>query len=229
MSKIAIISATFGGMDKIKKLPEHPGISSILYTGIDEFKATSSKALRSWSYVAASKPKASGMLEAKYIKMNMLDMQPKFDYYVWADGSVVFDDVRFIEECCDGAEATFIRHPSRKTVHEEYEFCCTEIDNGSEYLSKRYSITKMCWQMQHLTSYGNGYQYGDLWCGGLFIVKNTPQVKNAMGMWWDCVQRFGVQDQLPLGFAFAQSGVRIRDMGINITNNSFFHLERHLK
>jgi hypothetical protein len=229
MNNIALISATFGGVDKIKRLPRHPGITATLYTGTEEFESASSKALLSWDYVSAERREASGMMSAKYVKMHMLDMQPEYRYYVWADGSVAFDNMEFIEHICDGAEATFIRHPKRKTVWEEYNFCCNEMYNSNEYLSKRYSIRLMKMQMYHMMRYGKRYEGGDLMCGGLFAVKNTDNVRKAMATWWDCTTRFGAQDQLSLGFSFLQNCVSIRDMGIDITNNPFFHLESHLQ
>jgi hypothetical protein len=229
MTKIALISATFGGVDEVKLLPQHDGIMSVIHTGIDELKAASSKALKSWNYVVAKQLEASGMLEAKNIKMNLMKLQPTFDYYVWADGSVKFDDMRFIPECCDGAEATFIRHPDRATVMDEYVHCCSEIAKGNQYLSQRYSIEQMSRMMDFLESYGKGYEHGKLWCGTVFVVKNDPWVKKAMATWWKCIERFGVQDQLSLAYAFADSGVHIRDMGIDLRNNPFFHLENHIE
>ena len=229
MNGIALISATFGGVDKIKRLPKHTCITSILYAGFDEHSRASSSTLQSWNYVSAKKANLSGMMEAKYIKMHMIEMQPEFDYYVWADGSIVFDDLRFVEQCCDGAEATFIRHPKRKTVQEEYDFCCDQISDGNEYVSKRYSILPMQNLMGYITSFSKKYESIDLMCGGLFVVKNTPNVQRALATWWSCVQHFSVQDQLSLGFSFLQNCVSIRDMGIELNNNQFFHLENHLK
>jgi hypothetical protein len=230
-NKIAFISGNFGNVDNTKPLPRHDGIDSILFTDRVRMLGTRSADLRTWGNMIVNP--VAGQHDEPWMRSRFFKQQwhklPEMDGYefvVWADSSLQFNDMEFITEFCEampeGEHALFVPHPDRTTVEEEYEHVSCMIANGDPYLSERYNVTDMGMQLLSLETAGMNCADTRLWCAGFYIVRNTPLIHKCFDLWWHYTQMYGRMDQLSLSAAFEFNGVHITPINVNIYRNQWW-------
>jgi len=164
-------------------------------------------------------------------QIHMLPEMEKYDTLVWADASLLFSDMGFINVLWDylpnmpaNERALFVPHPDRRTVKDEFDFVCSRIRQGDKYLIDRYSVSQMTDQMSFLEASGINCADTKLWCAGFFVLENSQKLHGCLNHWWKQTQNFGRMDQLSLSAAFSLNGVSVRAFkkGMNIYRNEFF-------
>ena len=236
MNKIAFVTSNFGGVDRVKPLPAHPGIDAILYTDMPRILDTKPVDMATWDRVTVNPLVGYSdepWLRSRFFKQQMhtLPEMREYDYLVWADASLLFRDMSFINVLCDylpelpaNERALFVPHPDRRFVEDEYDFVCERLKQGDNYLQARYDEEQMTKQMYYLEASGINCAQTKLWCAGFFVLQNSMYNALALNNWWKQTKRFGRMDQLSLSAAFSLEGVRVRTLkkDMNVYQNEFF-------
>jgi len=65
-----------------------------------------------------------------------------------------------------------------------------------------------------------------LWCGGFWMVENTPIFHAFLNDWWDQCLRWSIMDQLPIDFLLKKHGITPAVLDVNIYENQYFRWVR---
>ena len=233
-NSIALVTASFGGIDEVKPIPDHHGIEAFCYTD----GPVPPDVARTWTRVInPNYPRYdfNPRLRAKYFKLQIhrLDEVRNHHWLVWADGSLAFKNLAFLKERAlelsrlpANQRALFMPHPDRATVIEEFEFVEGSIQSGHPYLEVRYSNEKMREQIDYYRERGWNVQ-AKLWCGTVWMVENSELNRRALDDWWEQNLRFGIQDQLSLPIVLANHGIEPTALPIEPRQNDYFQWCRH--
>lgn len=237
-SGLALVTANFGGIDKIRSFPAQHGISAFYYTEANTLSATDAATAASWTRVMLPDYPRHDMvprLRAKYFKLQihrLPEVEP-YRWLAWGDASLQFNDLSFLFEFCntlallpDHQRVALIPHPHRSTIRQEYEFVQNEIAAGDEYLRVRYGQEKMTEQMSYFLKCGWNLD-APLWCGTTWLVENNEVIRRCWNGWWDQILRYGMQDQLSLPVLLDAFGLQAQSFGFDLTDNPFFKWEPH--
>lgn len=225
---IALVAANFGAIDPIHPLPDHSGIDAFYYTDspIDG---------GNWKTIRPNYPRYDfdNRLRAKYFKLQIhrLSEVKNHRWLVWNDSSLRYhSDISFINAWTKRLEALpkhqhalFIPHPDRTTISEEFLFIMERMRLGDQYLISRYAKEHM---MEQIADIGED---GKLWCGGFWIVENTPLYHNFLNDWWDHSLKFGIMDQLPIPSLFKKHGIDPQVFPVNTYLNQYWRWTRNDK
>lgn len=172
-------------------------------------------------------PRARAMtprLQARIPKMFAWQMIPGYDAYIWYDSSLAVtspDMVSWFLEQLGEADAVFLRHPDRQTVHQEAQFIQEKIFHHHYYLSPRYRDELVNEQIAELDA-DPGYKDDLLIASTAFMYRNNDKTHALMKEWWYHTSRYHIIDQLGLPYAIYKSGCKV-----NIINDNYLHL-KHL-
>jgi len=242
LNKIALVTSNFGGVDRVKPLPTHPGIDAILYTDMPRIIDTKPTYMATWDRVIVNPLVGHNdepWLRSRFFKQQMhtLPEMQHYDYLVWADASLLFSDMRFINVLCGympelpaNERALFIPHPDRRYIEDEYDFICEMLEHDDTYLRVRYNEEQMTRQMYYLEASGINCAQTKLWCAGFFVLENSRINGKCLDNWWKQTLNFGRMDQLSLSAAFSFEGVSVRKLkkDINVYHNDWFRWQKGL-
>lgn len=203
---IAVITANLGAFDKEYE-PVEQSVQADFFKFTDANFPPRSKAMTS-------------RLQARIPKMFGWQMKPGYDAYIWYDSSLAVtskDMVAWFTEQLGDADAVFLKHPERNTVHEEAAFIKEKVFLNHYYLAPRYAGELIDEQMAEV---GNA---GPLIASTTFMYRNNDNVHALMKEWWYHTSRYHIVDQLGLPYAIVNSGCKV-----NITNDNYLHLT-HMK
>jgi len=210
MSRIAVITANMGCFDE-----DHETVEQSIPVDFYKFNDTN----------FAPRTKAmTPRLQARIPKMFSWQMAPGYDYYIWYDSSlsVTSRDMAawFLSELGD-ADAVFLRHPDRKTVHEEAAFIKELLWKNHYYVTPRYKYELIDEQIAEL-ELDTEYKDDLLIASTAFMYRNTIKMHDLMKEWWYHTSRYHIIDQLGLPYAIYRSGCKF-----NIIDDHYLHL-KHL-
>jgi hypothetical protein len=209
--KIAVVTANLGTFDK-ESDPVAQSVPADFYKFDDKNFPPRSKAM-------------TLRLQARIPKMFMWQMVPGYDAYIWYDSSLAVespDMVKWFLEKLGDADAVFLRHPDRKTVHEEAAFIKEKVWKHHYYVAPRYSYELVDEEIAELES-DPGYVDNLLIASTAFMCRNNDKVHALMKEWWYHTSRYHIIDQLGLPYAIYKSGCKV-----NVINDNYLRLE-HLK
>lgn len=236
--RVALITANFGGIDDVKRLPRHDGLDAFYYTDEATRAGAAAEAIASWSEVRVPRfPRHdfSPRLRSRYFKLqcHRLDEVRAHRWLVWADSSLQFHETSFILEAVHRLRQLaahrrmlLVPHPARQTIAEEYEFVRTEMERGDEYLRARYTDEKLDEQMDDFRRRGWSDR-ARLYCSGFFILENGELFRRLCDEWWDQNLRFGLLDQLSLPPLLESLGIEPQLLDVNIYDNAHFAFVAH--
>lgn len=235
---ILLVSASFGGVDKLKPLPEHDDnvIRTVLYT--DTYTKPNPKAAWS-SIIEPDYPRGdfNSRLRSQYFKQQIhrLDGARDAQWLVWADASLYFIELDFLVAWAEqlsheraDRRALFIPHPQRKTIGEEAIFIQEQIALGNEYVLRRYTVEQTQAAMHFLVNRGC-LPAAPLYCGGLWMVENSLPYWEILNAWWDCTLRYGngAIDQLALGGLLHRNDIKPHRLEVDLFSNQHFLFVAH--
>lgn len=232
---IALVSASFGGIDELKPLPPHPGVDAFFYT--DDAQGPAETAATWTRVVVPDYPRHdfNPRLRAKYFKLQIhrLDEVAGHRWLAWADGAFLFRELAFLAERAAALaelpphrRALLIPHQERATVAEEFEFVQREMAAGNDYLVQRYAQERMSEQMADFRR--RGWNTGArLWCGGFWLMENSDRMRRALDGWWDQNLRYGIMDQLSLPVVLDAHGIEPQAWPVAILHNPHFSYVPH--
>jgi len=236
MSRIALVTSSFEGIDRIKPIARHPDVETICFT--DQATLADSDGAGTWSrvvipdYPLAELP---SRMRARYFKtqIHRLKEVGSRRWLVWTDALFSFHDLEFLTELTATLDALDHRsrlflmpHPDRKTVAEEFAFIRRAMETGSEYLHLRYDLQLMTQQMDMFIAKGMNVN-GRLWASGFWVVENNVHINACWDAWWKQTLQFGVMDQLPLPPLLDAYGLKPQTLPINFRDNEYFKWTGH--
>jgi hypothetical protein len=207
---IAIITANFGKFDKQIEWEKQP----CKVIKVDDFNFP----LR----LNAMTPR----LQSKLVKMFMWDIYPNYDYYIWIDASfkMLIGATEWLLCKLHTSDIAVIKHPFNKTIKGEYEFLKEHIH--TKYIDRRYRNELLDEQYDKIAKDKN-YIDDCLFCGGIFIYKNTEAIRNMFKEWWFYTTRFHLDDQLSFPYVLKKSGCDYRIIDDDIYHLPFIPYMRH--
>jgi len=226
---VALVTANFGGIDRIKPLPmPHPRVRAFYYTDEETLAASTEEERAGWDKILVPnypRHDFNPRLRARYFKhqIHRLDEVLGYRWLMWMDSSIEVRDIDFIAGWADildqqvAQEDRMMTVPIRAngTVQSEFEYIQGKIDEGDQYFIVRYGQEKMKEQMAWFKEKGFDTSAMLLACT-LWMVENNGVVHNAMDTWWDQNIRFGMMDQLSLPIVLSSFGIRPLMFKINV-------------
>ena len=169
-------------------------------------------------------------LRAKIPKMMGWQLVPNYDYYIWGDASITLvgsDAVSTLLEELGDADIAFFRHPEYRSsikdelLHmEDHMAGRIAFNSGCEYLNERYKNEPI---RQQVELYLNDPEFNDdkLYAGGMFIYRNTVEVRAMLSYWLLQNLMYSIQDQLSLPYALSKSNLNIKVLDYNLLDCKF--------
>jgi hypothetical protein len=236
VNDIFLASAAFGSGDKVKQLPDHPGIYAYMHTD----QAIDPRIAATWTSVIvpdAPRRDLGDRLRSQYFKhqIHRSDQLGMHRWLAWADASLYFFELDFVREWADRLRdepphrrALFIPHPQRQTITEEHDFILEQIAANNEYVKRRYAAPAMRAQMDWLARSGYNLD-ARIYCGGFWMVERSSAMCSLLDRWWDQTIRFGdgAIDQLALGALLDRAGVEPHLLEVDLFHNQHFAFVAH--
>lgn len=215
-NKVAIISSSLGGFDEPPKHTEQ-SIKADYFRFTDEnFPLRKSMTAR---------------LQAKIPKMFGWQLAPGYEYYLWLDGNIAlnrFDTLEYFYNHIQGCDIVVLKHHRRKTAKWEARYLERALNEQSKYAVARYDNEFLKEQMQEIQADKN-FIDDLLVIGGIFMYRNTEQVRAMLKEWWYHVSRYIVQDQISFPYVLKKSGLRIRVLEHDYRQWNYIKREKHKK
>lgn len=218
-----LVSASIGGIDPLRTLPPLPSdVMAMFYTD-----ARILEAARSWTRVRHVPPSLNSRLASKWYKCQVYrtESAESATHLVWSDACIKFNSLDFIVPLLDD-RAVFVPHPDRKSVADEYAYVLRQLAQGNPYLSRRYDSEALERERTHFAA-RHDLERLQLWCGGLWIVPNTPQVHAFLDAWWKVINTFSIFDQAAISPLLVEYGIEVNPLGVSIYKNDLFERVSH--
>jgi hypothetical protein len=165
-------------------------------------------------------------------KMFAWQLFPKYDFYIWCDASCQFqcDDsvMWFMNSLSPLSHIGLIKHPTRKTIYEEYKFLKTKLEEKNRYLTKRYANEFLDQQWETIKS-DHRYIDDTLYASTCFIYRNTKIVQDVLKEWWYHKSRFLIHDQLALPYVVGTSDCVVSILDTPLYESPYFTYVRNKK
>jgi len=217
---IAMVSCRLGGIDGENGLTMH---------------RTQTVPVDAFVFDDANFPKkhdVSSRLQAKIPKMLGWKLRPGYKYYIWLDSTIIFKDentVNWLVESLGDNDIGLFQHKTffKSNVQEEVDYCIRQIAKGNEYLSSRYNINELKEQCLDYLS-DDSFKDGILYCGGIFIYRNTEKVRGALTEWFLHNVVYTVQDQVSLPYIVHRRGLSVSLLNGTLESNPYIdHVFTH--
>jgi hypothetical protein len=210
--KVAVVSAVFGRYDEPVFVEQTVPCEYVLVTDGDCLVPAG------WDVQVVNPGKLDSRLAGKFAKCapwRFVDA----DVYVWLDGSILPEHhmVETFLDCVVDQDVAFYSHPHRTTIRSEAQ--------ASKDLNK-YPGALVREQAQSYVDAGHPDNWG-LWCGGIFVLRNTLAVRQMGERWLAEICRWTVQDQLSLPVALREAGLRPAPLPGTLLSNGLFKIRRH--
>lgn len=220
MVKIAIYTAIFGDKDELKDPTNYSSEN-----GIDYFLITDNKETQSLVYnIIVKKPTYDDITKnARYYKVNGLEIFNKYDYVIWHDANIQIIDDKIIKLIASikNKEILLFKHPERKCTYDEAIKCIE--------LEKDYPLKVL---KQVLYYYKNGIKNNaGLFASGLFVLNRKFINQEFLNLWWNEIEQRSRRDQLSLPYALKVHNIQPIIIEDDIRDNDYsnFHNHKHKK
>ena len=173
---------------------------------------------RQFEHVRVDRGSVDSRLAAKFPKCCPWEFADA-DVFVWLDGSIMPDAglvAQMIADLGDG-DVAFHPHPDRTSIVSEAR--------ASVRLPK-YEGHDVMGQARAYVDAGHPDDWG-LWAATLFVFRDSVRVRQFGQLWLDEVNRWTVQDQLPLPVVLRRCGLDVRSLSGGLRSNPLFRIRRH--
>jgi hypothetical protein len=240
--KIAVISAIFGGYEKLK---EHENVLHkeefdwYCFTDNTDLQSTTWKIINTPYHIINTPPdtlknnynnitnqNTKNMMSAKYYKAqtHKIDILEKYDYFIWIDGSIILRD-NFVKDILElinnnkDSDIILYKHSdNRKNVEEEVMFC----KDWGKYKDQDL-------QSQIDTYKQNKFQDNHLFALTSFYRKNNQSINKIFDEWWLHNLKYSYQDQVSLPYVIWESGIKNYTLlDVNVYDNYLYYNAGHL-
>lgn len=215
--KIAILSANLGNFDTpIPSIPQGlpEGVEVTLY----QFNDTN------FPPITGLTPR----LQYRIPKMFGWQMFPGYDVYIWLDGSMSLqrpDSVKWLLDQLGDADIAFFKHPWRKTVKEEVDHIEQKLQEGNEYITKRYKNGLHKEQYKEISDdFRHGFEDKTLYASTAFIYRNNLDSRMMLVSWFDWQARYYTCDQVVLPWLIWKHELKVTTINENVFKNPYISL-----
>lgn len=219
--KVALITASLGGIDSDKRDEHVPQTVQHDFYYVDDTILTPRSVMH---------PR----LQAKIPKMLGWRMFPGYDVYVWMDASFQITDANFlawiIGSMGDNDIALFPHAEGRTNIKEECIHVVSNIVQDNEfgqYLRERYDSEPVVEQTAFYLS-NDEYKDENLFCGGLFVYRNTMSIQAMLQEWFMHNIMFTIEDQLSLPYVLTHAPCKVTLIRDNCYHNQYVTRKAHL-
>lgn len=172
-------------------------------------------------------------LQAKIPKMFGWQLKPGYDAYLWLDGNLALahaESIQYFLDALEDHDVVVLKHPERNSLHWEYRYNWRGLNSNapSNYLTKRYAGELLDEQYSAITADGD-YTDDRLVTGGVFMYRNTPQVRSMLKEWFYNVCRYTVMDQLAFTYVLRTSGLKLNILRDSFKDSMWLSNTRHAK
>lgn len=193
--KTALVTAIYGGYDRLKPLPPDHGFDqALLYT--DDILLAEAAGELGWQAVVDTDPTGrfgeSRMLKAKYWKTQPHIAAPDADVSVWLDGSMRITADRMAERCLNALgddDLSMTLHPARTCIYPEAEVTAS--------LARYADCNPMAQVAHYRDTFGHPANWG-LFASGAAVRRHNDRVAGWGQRWWVENVARTYQDQLSL-------------------------------
>lgn len=164
-------------------------------------------------------------LRAKIPKMMGWQLVPGYDFYIWGDSSMTLvdtDAVTMLLEELGDYDIAFFRHPEfrnsilEELLHMEQHMAgLVDFNSGYEYLNERYKDEELRQQVEFYIS-DKDFVDDKLYCGGMFIYRNTTEVQDMLANWLFHNLIYTIQDQLSLPYVLSKANLKVKVLDYNL-------------
>ena len=213
--KIAIISANLGGFDAPREhAPQNTPCDYFTFTD-DNFP-----------------PRFNAMtprLQAKIPKCFGWQMVPGYDYYLWLDGNIILtrpDSAQFFYNNCKDYDIVVFRHRTHPNIRQETRYTRKGVKQKARYLYARYP-NEFIGELYDEIARDGDFIDDTLLMGGMFMYRDTPEIRRMFRDWWYFISRYAVQDQLSFAYVLKKSGVRVNILPNETKEIPYLTFARH--
>lgn len=174
-------------------------------------------------------PNLNDRLVSKYVKIMTHRFLPNYDAYVWVDSSVEIVSNEFVSymiKSLRDRDVVICEHPDRNNVFTELEYIAKSIEDGKEYLTKRYANEPIDEEMTFYKNNEITREHG-LLITRFFARRNTRLVNEAFNDWWMRVLEFMNFDQAMLTYIWERHALSINCNNYHDTVNKYLKVHKH--
>jgi hypothetical protein len=209
----AVVSAIFGGYDKVKPIPPQTvGCTFTMVTDDPDLEAPG------WD-VDVRQSWGSPRMAAKEPKLRPWKFAGGEGPWIWLDASFQIMSPTFVADALAAAGGHLLamwEHPDRSCIYPEAELSAT---------LPKYAETPVLAQADHYRHAGHPARWG-LWAAGLIVYREP--VDDLADLWWTELDVWGVQDQISLPVALRATGMRPRALPWGLRANPWLRLVPHV-
>jgi len=210
---VVVCTAIFGSRDMLKPP---------MYVGPCKYVCFTDKPRYSPIWEVEVRPeKGDPARVAKQYKILTHRFFPHAQYFIWSDGSQQLLE-RFtphlVEELLDGKQMAIHRHPHRKCIYREANYCIFRKKDRPRLIKR---------QMDRYRKEGMPKNYG-LIRGGFFIRRNDSATNAFFEKWWQEISTESRRDQLSFDYCRWKMGIKVTYLS-RARRGSFRHGDRRNK
>jgi len=170
----------------------------------------------------------SPRMQYRIPKTHGWQMMPGYDYYVWLDGSMSLqneDSVAWMIGQLGNNRMGVFAHPDRTTAREEVEFVEKKLEEEHPYIVSRY---KNGLHREQYESFDPNFEDKELFHTGVFIYRNSYEVKEMLKDWWYEGTRYYTVDQVVFPYLLWKHKIRYRVFDEPIYETKYITQGRHI-
>lgn len=219
MARIAVISASLGGIDPPVKHANQLVKADYFHFTDENFSPRHCS--------------VTPRLQAKIPKMFAWQLKPDYDFYLWLDGNIRLahhESLQYFLDALENHDVAVLQHPDRNTIWWEYRYNWRGLHNNkpSGYLQERY-INELLDEQMAVIKADESHTDDLLVNGGVFMYRNTPEVHKMLKEWFYYVSRYLIMDQLSWAYVLKKSGLRINVLPDVFRDCRWLETARHAK
>lgn len=157
-------------------------------------------------------PNLGDRLKGKYLKINAHRFLGRnYENYIWVDGRVRIisnEFVKFMTEPLRKYDIVIPLHQYRKNVYEEIDFIKTHMNEGNDYLLKRYAHEPFDSELEFYRSEGLPEDF-PLFACGVFARNNNEKLNRVFRDWWLRSIEFTSFDQAMFSYIVWEFGLKV--------------------
>jgi len=218
--RIAVVSAIFGGFDRL--LPVDPA-----WTNQADFYLFSDRRFEtywSWQAVQPNYHNADPRRSARFVKLHLPTYFADYEWVIWVDGSVLFCvEPSAVLDAIDAENLDFatFQHPDRKGLVSEAAACIRFKKEEPMVLVEHLG------RLQHHPAFRTGALYETM---AMALRPGAPAVRTLSNAWWRMMAQGSKRDQLSLPLAIAEAeGLRVGHLPDDINRSTLFARSTHIK
>lgn len=216
--KIAILTASIGGIDNVLGIPKQNIAIDYFYYDDNNLPFPLNN--------------LSDRLKARYLKSQTHRFLPDYDLYIWLDGRIKIEGNNFAKTFLDQVidhDLAIYKHYERNNVYEELCYIDQQIGKGSQYLMARYKDQQLLKESLFYKNNGLPEDF-PLFMGGFFARWNNDKVNKCFDEWWRRIIEFSYSDQTMLSFVAWEANLNINIIEFDkARTHKLFTIGKHAK